>query len=49
MTPDERLLVVLDQCDELCELYLVIAQLNALFHYRCETGSLPLTETVGHA
>jgi hypothetical protein len=49
MTPDERLLAVLAEADDLCELYLTIAQLSRLFHYRCETGTLPSTKAAGHA
>jgi hypothetical protein len=49
MSPDERLVTVLAVCHDLAELYLTIAQLNHLFHVKCETGTLPLTEEVGHA
>jgi hypothetical protein len=51
MTPDEQIVVLIDECDGLAGFFLTIANLNELFHTRrqaCEL-SLTLTRPAGHA
>jgi hypothetical protein len=49
MSDDEKLLVLLSSTEELMALYRCVTAVNAQFHHRLETGTLPMTPTVGHA